>query len=428
MKIGFCGPFCDTNFGDYSMLINDIFEIKVRDVVLFLPEESIRNICKIVNFYLKDYSIEICGVNVISNLPQAEIGKQYSIKYSTYCDTPVEVLNTIKNKNEIIDKLSSVDLLIVSGGGFLNEVWYAEHRKSRLYAIASVMLLATAIGKKITILGNTIGPFGGSKGFYQMLFSKIKQATISIRDDILSPVEMRSIGIYNKTQQIIDDLYFINQDLVHCNNTSKKKLSKMLNGYSDYILIEQYLPIGEIEKTIDEYIIFADQMKKKYNIRVIFCAFDNAFGGMNQGTLIKKGAKNIELWNNKSDVFLPIDDIIMLIKGAKFVLCQRYHMTVLSLANNIPFIQVLKDVCGDKRYYYTKTMGTIEKVLNKLSFDETIFFEFEYLNAMKRVSEEFDKLCSIQRTLFGEKKKENEIFEYSNRTSFIKNQILSHLK
>jgi polysaccharide pyruvyl transferase WcaK-like protein len=60
-------------------------------------------------------------------------------------------------------------MLIVSGGGFLNQIWYTEHRKTRLFSIISVMLLAETAGKNC-FFRNTIGPFGTSKDFYQIIF------------------------------------------------------------------------------------------------------------------------------------------------------------------------------------------------------------------------------------------------------------------
>jgi len=58
MKIGYCGPFCDTNFGDYAMLINDIYEIDESDVVLF--SVSFENIDIILERYLKEYNVKKC--------------------------------------------------------------------------------------------------------------------------------------------------------------------------------------------------------------------------------------------------------------------------------------------------------------------------------------------------------------------------------
>jgi hypothetical protein len=148
---------------------------------------------------------------------------------------------------------------------------------------------------------------------------------------------------------------------------------------------------------------------------------------MNQGIIITNYAKDIELWNDPNESLLPIEELVSLIKGARIVVCQRYHMAVISLANNIPFIQVLKDVCGDKRYYYTKTMGTIEKILHGLTFDEAIFFQMDFSNAMLKISEDLENIYIIQKTLFREIKKENEIKELANRKAFIETEILGGL-
>ena len=35
MRVGFVGPFGDSNLGDYGMLINNIYDINVKDVSIF---------------------------------------------------------------------------------------------------------------------------------------------------------------------------------------------------------------------------------------------------------------------------------------------------------------------------------------------------------------------------------------------------------
>jgi hypothetical protein len=62
MRIGFCGPFCDTNFGDYAMLVNNIIEIGIHDIVIFIHKDSIEKIKMILGKYLASYSIEICPI------------------------------------------------------------------------------------------------------------------------------------------------------------------------------------------------------------------------------------------------------------------------------------------------------------------------------------------------------------------------------
>jgi hypothetical protein len=311
---------------------------------------------------------------------------------------------------------------VVCGGGFLNQVWNAAHRREKLFAILAVMLLAESIGKKTVFLGNTIGPFNESRNFYQMFFSKMKSASIAVRDSILSPFELRSIGIGNEPYNIIDDLYFISKEIDVFSQNVYEKTTQMF-GEEDYIIIEQYMSLKDVEKSLEDYRLFSDDMKARHGLNVLFCALDGAYGGLYQGDLIARCAEKIHLWNRADDAFIPINDLVTLVKGAKFVLCQRYHLVVLALANNIPFVQALKDVCGDKRYYYTKSMGTIEKILDGMEFDEDLFFNLNFNEAMRRVASEFCDLRMAQLSLFGEKKRLNENAEYQNRISYIDREI-----
>ena len=52
MNIGFIGPFGDSNFGDYAMLINDVMDINEKKITIFTYDnDNTKNIC---DFYLKN--------------------------------------------------------------------------------------------------------------------------------------------------------------------------------------------------------------------------------------------------------------------------------------------------------------------------------------------------------------------------------------
>ncbi|MBA5746967.1 hypothetical protein H3232_07190 [Aerococcus urinaeequi] len=40
------------------------------------------------------------------------------------------------------------------------------------------------------------------------------------------------------------------------------------------------------------------------------------------------------------------------------MITSRYHALVLSIANKVPILSMMKDGVGDKRYYYNKKGGT----------------------------------------------------------------------
>src|SRR5690606_40104733 len=50
--------------------------------------------------------------------------------------------------------------------------------------------------------------------------------------------------------------------------------------------------------------------------------------------------------------YLPIEDAVAIVRHAELVISSRYHAVILALSVGTPFVSVLKDVLGDKQYYY----------------------------------------------------------------------------
>ena len=69
--------------------------------------------------------------------------------------------------------------------------------------------------------------------------------------------------------------------------------------------------------------------------------------------------------------YLPIQDAVRILGQAEMVITSRYHALVLSIANKVPILSVMKDEVGDKRYYYNKNGGLIQQVFDGLNIDET---------------------------------------------------------
>ena len=60
MKIGFTGPFGDANFGDYAMLVNNIYDIGIKNLKIFTYNEELLELLN------KDYKVVIYFVILIS--------------------------------------------------------------------------------------------------------------------------------------------------------------------------------------------------------------------------------------------------------------------------------------------------------------------------------------------------------------------------
>lgn len=62
-RVGYVGPFCDNNFGDFGMLVNDVYDIGVSDIVIFSYNEKVTE--NIVSAYLADIgNVKLCNVKI----------------------------------------------------------------------------------------------------------------------------------------------------------------------------------------------------------------------------------------------------------------------------------------------------------------------------------------------------------------------------
>lgn len=144
MKLGYIGPFGDSNFGDYAMLINDILDIGIKDIVIFTYDiDNTRSVCEM---YLKEYMIEYVFIDI--EKPEINYCKEYIVEYNIYPFIPMEIYNKIKNADEVFEKIKNIDKLIVVGGGYFNHLWNAKHRQYKLLAIMGVILKTNEYRKK----------------------------------------------------------------------------------------------------------------------------------------------------------------------------------------------------------------------------------------------------------------------------------------
>ena len=107
---------------------------------------------------------------------------------------------------------------------------------------------------------------------------------------------------------------------------------------------------------------------------------------------------------------IELEDAVKLIKNAELVISSRYHALVVALSVATPIVSVLRDVLGDKRYYYNKNLGMLIQALDGIDFDERGYLRLDYLETLKFVTERFEHIVNVQKNNFNhlyEKNKEN---------------------
>lgn len=410
MKLGYIGPFGDSNFGDYAMLINDILDIGEKNIIIYTY--NIDNTKSICSQYLKNFNIEYVGIDI--EKPYINYSKEYKVEYNTYSFVPMEIYKYIKNITDLSLKVREIDKLVVIGGGYFNHLWNAKHRQYKLLAIIATILKANEYNKEIFFLGNTYGPFLESEEMFKLFFSYLNNTVFATRDNIFSPIWFKDISD-SELYLLPDDLYFLNKMFKPINYEKK----------NNYIILEVYYSIKELEDDIEIYKFFVKKIKDKYDLDVIFFPFDIQYGGEKQGKYLYSKIEELEYFSIHNNKFVKIEDTLGIVKNATLILCNRYHLFVFAIANNVPAIQILKNVLENKTYYYTKSKGVLDQVFKNQYYEEELFLSLSVSDCFNDVINNLENIVDNQNKLFNKQKKENEKMMLRRRNEFlemIKNQ------
>lgn len=380
LKIAVTGPFTDINFGDYAMLVNNAYDLGANNLLLFSYDKSFLGALE--KDYFQNFNIKIAETVIKDGMKDI-----FSTRKNL---TPFDLLEYVSNLDEITQKLSEVDVLLVNGGGYFNGLWALPHRIERLTQIIIPILVASRLNKKIIFSGNGFGPFDESSEFFACLFGALKNIKFSCRDNLYSPIWLRQLGVSD------DQLDFIPDDLLLINENLTSFPTSFVVNAKDYIVLETYLPVEFIEENIEFFIVFSNKMYDDYGLHIVFLPFHLANGGADQGRLLSQYLDKFEFVDISEKGYLPIQDAVKIIENAKLVISNRYHAVVLSLKCATPTVSVLKDVIGDKRYYYNKNRGVLDQVLNGTYVNEKFYFCSDYLIALDYVANNFLEIISHQ--------------------------------
>ena len=234
------------------------------------------------------------------------------------------------------------------------------------------------------------------------------------RDNLFSPSYIRRLGIKSEISIIPDDLYFLSEKFNLC------KVNHNLELPLRYIVLECYCSIND--KNISRLKQFVRKMGEKYNLEVVFLALGVDWGGTFQGEIIKENIPKVFLALPEQRV-KKIEDINFIVRNATFVICQRYHLFLTALSNNIPCIQVIKETCDDFRYYYCKTKGLLNQVLGNQIYHEEIFFKLDLWEALDDIERSLEDIISGEQEYFNEKKTMTEKVLYKIRKVFLEENL-----
>lgn len=369
MKITITGPLADKNLGDYGMFVNNLYTLgNEHDFTVFSYNSSFVN--ELRKDFLSEYKLDFVDVKLNRKKEKTYnlIDKLRFFKqlingnlHKTY-PTPLEITNRCENLDVIKEAIRKTDVLIVSGGGYFNDLWYEWTRKDDLFKIIVPIIIASQLKKKIIFTANGFGPFDRSKAFYSMIFKEAERAgaIFSCRDDKLSPLYLSELGVFN-FNELPDDLYIQDSLLLK---------SKIHEKYGKYSVLELYGNRTDLEDNID---LLREHVARQYEkgIKTVFMPFDA--DEKTKSYLCKNiNSEGFVVYEQKS--YLKLDDAIAMLSHAEFVICNRYHALVLAVSNKTPVFNVIKSV-GDLRYYYNKNAGFLDRTFCSENLDYSCFIK-----------------------------------------------------
>jgi len=376
--IGFTGPYSDVNFGDYAMLVNNVYTLDAQDTTIFVYDrpfvETIRD------DYFDGRKVQIVDVR----LRTGAFAEGRDARYLT----PMEILRAIENIDEVTAAVDGMDTLYINGGGYFNSLWSQPHRLQRLVQIIAPALVAATRNVPVVFTANGFGPFRGDTEFFASIFGSLPGARFAARDAILSPHWLNQAGVASeRVQTLPDDLLFIDERLTPGREPRADR----------YVVMETYLSTEFIADNFSHFERFTKRMADDHGLKVVFVPFNLGHGGVDQGQLLAERLSSVEMFDITERGYLPIEDAVALVRGAELVISSRYHAVILALSVGTPFVSVLKDVLGDKQYYYGKNVGALEGVLEGERHDLRDYFFMDYVEGLNAIVDDFDGITRRQR-------------------------------
>lgn len=380
-KIGFAGPFADVNFGDYAMVVNNIYDLNIGSMALFTYNSDFTRL--IAGRYLAGYKVKLVEVQFRGTF-------DVSMEYKHGIITPIDLLHNISNYDELTSEISKLDVLMVSGGGYFNSLWMMPHRIEKLFKIMAPILIANQLNKKIVFAGNGYGPFINDKDADQIgcMLGVLKNAVFGSRDELYSPMWAKKAGI--------DKLVFLPDDLLIANKKLGATACQCRAGKGKYMVMETYLPLEYLKTHINSIKRHLDDIYRRHGLSVLFMPFNLGDGGMNQALYLDTQLNHFKYYDIDPIGYLPVQDAMALIKNAALVVCSRYHALVVALAVGTPVVSVLRDVLGDKRYSYNKNHGVLRQLLRGVSYDERCYMRLDYIDALQYISADYENIIKKQ--------------------------------
>lgn len=358
MRYGLYGATGSPDFGDWAMMV-----LNTRRLLLLGEESEVAvytQDCQLTRRYLIDNIGDLDLLERVSVEKEPSLVRDRTALFLDRVTGKVAGLRPIEEHRfhallagnlgvlpeSFIESLRGLDVLVFSGGGYLQHGW--GHKN--LQFMAAFWAAGSILSKPVYFLGCSIGPMGRYEHYIRDTIDSV--TGIMIRDGIGRTSALLDDCGYDRYLCGPDDLLFA------CDKSLAPYCSQPYAVIEIMVWAERH-PMG-ITAVIEAVSGFTKWLIKHEGLRVVLVSLDPRDSIATEViSSVAADARDIV-----SDVtVLPpscsMQDVFSVYAGCSFSLSFKYHPMIMAFGSGRPCLGV---ICDDDGYYQTKMEGACENV------------------------------------------------------------------
>lgn len=283
---------------------------------------------------------------------------------------------------EVMKALKKCDVLLSGGGSLLQD---STSTRSLMYYL-SIIVAAKALGKKVMLYANGIGPVSRSQN-RRIVKRVVNQADLITLREENSFNELKSMGVDQRK-------CFVTADPVFTMDCSTKEQAQQLLQRAGVPLDKPLVGVSvrnwrDMDGFIDDFARLCDRIGEKYNRTVVFIV-------MQVPQDIKISQKVQEKMKTTSyllkEPYTPYE-IMGMIRCMDFILSMRLHTLIFAARQHVPLIGFVYDPKID--YYLEKLQMPSGGKVNQFDLDNTLKMVEDIIENRQRYVEVLEQEAAI---------------------------------
>jgi colanic acid/amylovoran biosynthesis protein len=281
----------------------------------------------------------------------------------------IQYIFILRNRRQLLkdfqsfnDILFSADLVIATGGGYMNDLFYIANN------VLNTLQLAATLQKKTAILGNGLGPLRDSNTLLKAKCTLPVIDVIGLREKRVGVSLLKSLGVSS------DRIIVTGDDAIELSYQARKDL--LGNGIGVNLRVASYSDVNfdaiqSVRKSLHSAARF-------YNVKLIPLPISRHSDPKNEDPDSVSIKKLIKGYTDQSDGGFHLDTpekVIQNVSLCRVVVTASYHAGVFALSQGIPVVALAKS-----EYYVDKFLGLADQFetgcevvfLNDKNLEETL--------------------------------------------------------